>query len=640
MAASESVDFEAFREQWLTDVEQGSPSTVELGRRFAHKLVQQWRDIDDSSTDLVYCDGAGDGGIDVAYLDRGEDEAGSDNNASGHTWYLVQSKYGSAFRGNSTLVIEAQKVIDTLDGKRTKLSSLAEGLLERLVTFRNGASEHDRIVLLFGTERALDEDQKRALDDLRAMGRNRLGPLFEVESLSIQTIYQRTLDEAASNSLDERTVTINATLVPSGTNLLVGSTSLINLYGFLKAYRDKTEDLDQLYEKNVRRFLGARGKVNKAMQETLRSAPEQFGLYNNGITIVVTDFTAEGSNAFQLVEPYIVNGCQTSRTVWEVCHIRLESGGTGSNPELDSWRMKAAEGVVVTKIVKVGSEGENLLEAITRYTNTQNTIREKDFLALTSDFKTWARQMAERYNVYLEIQRGGWDSRRALQKQQPAQRQFTDMANAFDLMKVYGAGWLGEAGLAFGKNPPFLPNGSIFKRIINDEGVAEGQPFGVDDLYASYLLKSAADGLGFGRGATEDSRRQSRFIYYMVVMDLLREVMSRGGLQTTHHSLSKALIKVFEAGHEASRDALLNTAVEVIGTYFTQGGDNSLFDEPAYKNSFYFDLNAYLKWERLGKTEADSPRFRALLAVTKMFMGQKMGGQPAQRDLILSAIKN
>jgi len=637
--SSEVVGFESFREQWLSDVETGNPSTVELGRRFAHKLVQQWRDIDDSSTDLVYCDGAGDGGIDIAYLDRGEDEAGSENSASGHTWYLVQRKYGSAFKGNATLLIEGQKVLDTLDGKRPKLSSLAEGLLERLVTFRNGASEHDRIVLLFGTECALNDGQKRALDDLRSMGRGRLGPLFEVESLSIQTIYQRTLGEAASNALDARTVPLNAALVASGNNLLVGSTSLMNLYDFLKAYRDRTEDLDQLYEKNVRRFLGARGKVNKGMQETLRSAPEQFGLYNNGITIVVTDFINSGANAFQLVDPYIVNGCQTTRTIWEVCHVRLESGGTGSNPELEAWRKKAAQGVVVTKVVKVGNEGENLLEAITRYTNSQNAVREKDFLALTSDFKTWARQMAERYGVYLEIQRGGWDSRRALQKQRPNLQHFTEMANAFDLLKVYGAGWLGEAGIAFGKNPPFLPNGSVFKRIINQEGLSDGEPFGVDDLYASYLLKSAADTYGFGRGATEDSRRQTRFLYYMVVLDLLREILSRGSLPTTHRSLSSALIKIFQPSQLQSKDALLNTAIEVIGTYFTQGGDNTIFEEPAYKNNFYFDLNAYLKWEKIGKSETDSPRFRSLLAVTKMFMGQKMGGQPAQRDLILSAVK-
>jgi hypothetical protein len=55
------------------------------------------------------------------------------------------------------------------------------------------------------------------------------------------------------------------------------------MYDFLRAYRDMTGDLDQIFEKNVRRFLGARGRVNKGMQETLRDAPERFGLYNNGI---------------------------------------------------------------------------------------------------------------------------------------------------------------------------------------------------------------------------------------------------------------------------------------------------------------------------------------------------------------------
>jgi hypothetical protein len=638
MPSSDAIPFEAFREQWLADVQQGNPSTVELGRRFAHKLIKQWRDVDDSSSDLVYCDGAGDGGIDIAYLDRGDDEGGTESGAVGHTWYLVQSKYGSAFQGANTLLHEAQKVIDTLDGKRTNLSSLAQGLLERLVTFRNGASERDRIVLLFATEYPIDEAQRLVLGDLRAMGRNRLGPLFEVESLSIKTIYERNLDDAETIALDTRTVPLSADLVRSGGNLLVGSTSLFNLYGFLKAYRDKTEDLDQLYEKNVRRFLGGRGKVNKGMQETLTSAPEQFGLYNNGITFVVKDFKATGDKTYDLIEPYIVNGCQTTRTIWEVCHIRLEAGGTGSNPELEEWRKRAKQGVVVTKIVKVGNEGEKLLEAITRYTNTQNAIREKDFLALTSDFKTWARQMAEQHDVFMEIQRGGWDSRRALQKQKPDLHQFTKTANAFDLLKVYGAGWLGEAGVAFGKNPPFLPNGTIFKRIINEEGVVEGEPFGVEDLYAAYLLQIAADKYEFGRSAQQISRRQTRFLYYMVALDLLREVLSRATMSTTHQSLSSSLVKLFRDGNEQARDALFDDAIEVIDTYLTQGTDNSLFGEPAYKNTFNTDLNGYLKWEKLGKTEADSPRFRALLAVTKMFMGAKMGGQASRRELITIAV--
>ena len=167
----------------------------------------------------------------------------------------------------------------------------------------------------------------------------------------------------------------------------------------------------------------------------------------------------------------------------------------------------------------------------------------------------------------------------------------------------------------------------------------EGEPFGVEDLYAAYLLHTATDTYKFGRGAEADSRRQSRFLYYMVVLDLLREVLSRANLPVGHRGLSSSMIKLFAPGNEHAREALLDVAVEVIDTYLTQGGENSLFDEPAYKNTFYFDLNGFLKWERLGKTEADTPRLRAQLAVTKMFMGQKMGGQPSRRELVTTALR-
>src|SRR5215471_7507161 len=95
------VGFDAFRKQWLADVQADNPSTVELGRRFAHKLFTQWRDLDRASDDLVYCDGPADGGIDLAYLERGETDS---ENVGGDTWYLVQSKYGSSFQGTSSLL--------------------------------------------------------------------------------------------------------------------------------------------------------------------------------------------------------------------------------------------------------------------------------------------------------------------------------------------------------------------------------------------------------------------------------------------------------------------------------------------------------------------------------------------------------
>ncbi len=627
------IAFEQFREEWLSDVREGNPSTTELGHRFANKLLTQWREVADASDDIVYCDGAGDGGIDIALLDRGEDDgADTENAADGDTWYLVQSKYGKAFQGNNTLLIEGQKLIDTLDGRRNNLSSFAEGLLERINQFRRQATDRDKIVLVYATEEALNEDQKRAMNDVRNMGRARLGSNFDVEAVSIETIYQRTLEEAAARA--QIRIPIRGKLAPSGDELLVGSVSLLDLYNFLKAYRDKTQDLDQLYEKNVRRFLGSRGKVNRAIQQTLQQSPERFGLYNNGITIVVTNFEPAGDQTI-LIEPYIVNGCQTTRTIWEVFHKRLEAGGGGIDPELEAWRQKAARGIVVTKIAKVGNVGEALLQAITRYTNSQNAVREKDFLALTSDFKSWAKRMADGYGVFLEVQRGAWDSQRAFQKQHPDTPQFKKYANAFDMLKVYGSGWLAEAGMAFSKNAPFLPNGNIFKRIVNNQDGDE--PFGVDDLYAAYRLQEVADAYEFGRGASKLSRRQTRFLFYMVTVELLRDVLIHvGKARPMPKDYTNAFIKLFKPENAEAAKALLDTAVGTVDDYLTPGLEDTVFAETAYQNAFNNDLNAFLKWEKLGKSEDDTPRFKMLLAITKNAMRR---GNPAPRDLIAGTIR-
>lgn len=177
MTASDSVTFDGFRDAWLADIIEGDPSTVELGHRFARKLVLQWLDADENTDDFIYCDGAGDGGIDIAYLHRAEGADttnGGDIQSStveGDTWYLVQSKYGSAFQGSTTLLTEATKVFDTLTGARQNLSSLSRDLVERLRTFLGQASERDHLVLVFATESPLSQDQRRTLDDVRAIGR-------------------------------------------------------------------------------------------------------------------------------------------------------------------------------------------------------------------------------------------------------------------------------------------------------------------------------------------------------------------------------------------------------------------------------------------------------------------------------------
>ena len=192
MTDTQTITFPDFKADWLKEITDGNPSTVALGNRFSKKLVMQWLDFNEDNDDIIFCDGSGDGGIDIAYLQRGD--ALEDNANEGDTWYLIQSKYGSAFAGKDTLLIEAQKVIETLDGKTKRLSSLANDLLERLQMFRASASAKDKLILVFATNEALTDDEKRVLNDIKILGKSRLGNLFDTEAVSIETIFQRAVD--------------------------------------------------------------------------------------------------------------------------------------------------------------------------------------------------------------------------------------------------------------------------------------------------------------------------------------------------------------------------------------------------------------------------------------------------------------
>ena len=187
-----SVTYDAFRRAWLAEIVDGNPSSIEKGKRFSSKLLSQWLEIETDTDGLYYCDGSGDGGIDIAYLQQGDDGAATDENTvAGDTWYLVQGKYGKAFQGNSTLIEEGIKVIDTLEGRRA-LSSVSKDVLEYIETFRKQASENDRIKLVFATIDPLTPSEKKIADDIRDIGQKKSG----CSSMSMRCQLKRSSSES------------------------------------------------------------------------------------------------------------------------------------------------------------------------------------------------------------------------------------------------------------------------------------------------------------------------------------------------------------------------------------------------------------------------------------------------------------
>ncbi len=597
------VSLQDFEAQWLEDIEAGSPSTTKKGHRFAQKILRDWLELDADTAEIIYCDGAGDGGIDAAVFIPHEAQEG----AEGDTWMLVQGKYGSAFGGADTLFSEARKVFATLEGQRENLSSLSHDVVRRIRQFLSQAGAKDRLEYVVATNRRLTHAEYDDLEAIKKLGQEKFGSAFHADDVSIETIYNKRAEgDIGANRLK---VPLQTTIASSGDILYVGATKLADIFAFMQDYKKQSGDLDTLYDKNVRKFLGHRRKVNKGIERTIEDCPEHFGLFNNGITIVAEAVEKDTDGRIVLSNPYVVNGCQTTRSIHLVLQHKLNSGGKGdAGPSHQKWLKRLDNAVVVTKIVVVGDEGERLLTETTRYTNSQNAVSDKDFISLEANFRSWASAFNAQYGVFLEIQRGAWDARKAWQKQNPlAQPHYDASAYAFDLLKVYVAGWLGEPGAALGSNTPFAPGGTWFKKI------SDLPEFGVEALYAAYLLQQLADEYKFGRVSEKKSRALTRFMFYMVAVNLLRNFLLMedlvGGSDVVPDSdVSRAIVRLHQAG---LLQALGKFSIDLIDDYFQKGSEGCIDDEPGYQN--VREVRAFLMSERLGRDDQYSPGLKAQL---------------------------
>jgi hypothetical protein len=133
----------------------------------------------------------------------------------------------------------------------------------------------------------------------------------------------------------------------------------------------------RLLEANVRSFLSAKGKgVNVGIQNTLRSAPELFMAYNNGIVIVADEMRlgkqSDGSAGIAWLKGMqIVNGGQTTASLY---FTKKKYPGT----DLSHVRVPAK--IIVMKADDATKE-EALVSDISRFANSQNAVKQSDLSA-------------------------------------------------------------------------------------------------------------------------------------------------------------------------------------------------------------------------------------------------------------------
>ncbi len=129
----------------------------------------------------------------------------------------------------------------------------------------------------------------------------------------------------------------------------------------------------RLFTENIRNFLGA-STVNDEIIKTIKSEPDNFIYFNNGITILCDSIKKKliggadkSIGAFTCNAISVVNGAQTLGSIGSL-HL--------SNPD------ELGNVKVMVKFISLEGSPEGFGQRVTIATNTQNKVEKKDFVSL------------------------------------------------------------------------------------------------------------------------------------------------------------------------------------------------------------------------------------------------------------------
>lgn len=132
----------------------------------------------------------------------------------------------------------------------------------------------------------------------------------------------------------------------------------------------------RLLEKNVRSFLQLTNSTNKGIRETIRTSPEKFVAYNNGLTITATSAEIIGDSGYTQIKSLtnfqIVNGGQTTATIY----FSQKDG-------YDIGNVKVMAKINVAKRT-TDDDLEELISNISKYSNAQSRVSPVDLRSRNS----------------------------------------------------------------------------------------------------------------------------------------------------------------------------------------------------------------------------------------------------------------
>lgn len=474
---------------------------------FTHLVVSRMLDHLDLSDDEIIeavIDQGGDCAIDAFYID----EESSENRPVVHL-FNFKHKRSEKDKNEAFPTGEIQKMfkhvsdlfVETYDplSPPTYVNKLLNEKMKHYIALTETGEKIPKFKLIFCSNAGLPNRHGLEAIDEFLKQHKKPGENFSIEALGVSEVARLIQEEkpsvSASIKLDGPYMITDEQ--ESSARVLIGRLPSVDL-AELRETCGK-----ELFDKNIREFIGITTKnVNRDIADSAKgSNAPNFYLLNNGITIVCKKFAASPgrySPTVKLEEMQIVNGGQTTNTIWELHRLG----------QLNK------EASILIKIIESADEG--LLEQIPATTNNQTKVTNRDLKSNDHCQKLIEAALAD-LGYFYEVRKNKYQNK-------PKKKRVDGMraAQAHFAMKF--------------KNPHFSKNkraelfGDFYDLVFSEETLHP------EEILAAFLVHRKVTELN--RQAPKDSRRTFGLADYHIVA-----LMPHYGVQNLEHASDEQMVE-------------------------------------------------------------------------------------------------
>lgn len=340
----------------LSDVPHGQEDDNFLTRGLSAFVVAELSGTEDVLAAASVVDSFGDNGIDALYFDAPE-----------RICYLVQSKWVKSGNGSidvGSVLKFKQGVHDFFQGNIDSFSERMKTRKSEIEDILSDSRNTFSLVIAYTGQQTLSNEAQKPLDELLG-ALNDTSELVRLRSLNQADLHGIVAQQALGESIRLDIMLKEWGQIREPFVAYYGQVDLndIGTWGKFGTY---------LYAKNIRAFKG-NTDVNDGIIGTIRTNPQNFWYFNNGITVVANKVTPQPlgsgtseSRVFECEGASVVNGAQTVGSI--------VAAATAGHVELQNAR-------VSVRIISLESCPDTFERDLTKAANTQNRVESKDFVA-------------------------------------------------------------------------------------------------------------------------------------------------------------------------------------------------------------------------------------------------------------------